>query len=578
MKTRPGRVSNLAYIVLLLAFVPTTYATGQVLSSAEASSQELLREQERSRVLKQQLERTPDVHLQQAQVSDTAHLRFDETPCFTINRLELVGDLASEFDWALEVADRAGETRDSAIGHCIGSGGISLVQRRIQNAILNRGFITTRVLVEPQNLKTGTLRLTLVPGRIRSIKLLPDSSARATLFNAIPVTPGKLLNLRDIEQGLENLKRSPTAEADIQILPAESADAKPGESDLGIRWQQGFPIRISVSADDSGSRATGKRQGSVTIAYDHLLTLNDLFYASFSHDLEDDSALHGTRGRTIHYSVPYGYWLLAASSSSNPYYQTVSGATQSYVYRGRSENASITLSRLVYRDATRKTTFSLGGWLRASRNFIDDTEIEVQRRRMAGWDLGLAHRELIGATSLELRLNFRHGTGAFGAKRAPEEAFDEGTSRFAVILAEGNVNAPFQIFGQPLRYSASWRLQSNRTPLITQDRFAIGGRYTVRGFDGESSLVAERGALLRNELSAPLGTSGQELYVGLDHGEVRGPAASALSGKRLTGAVVGLRGQIKNFQYDAFAGAPVRKPEAFKTAGVTAGFSINVSF
>ena len=578
VKTKPGRVSSLAYIALLFAFVPAAHAIGQVLSSAEASNQEMLREQERSRVLKQQLERTPDIHLQQAQVSDTAHLGFDETPCFTINQLELVGDLASEFHWALEAADRAGGTRDSAIGRCIGTSGISLVQRRVQNAILNRGFVTTRVLVEPQNLKTGTLKLTLIPGRVRSVKLLPGSSSRATLFNAIPVTSGELLNLRDIEQGLENLKRSPTAEADIQILPAESVDAKPGESDVGIRWQQGFPIRISVSADDSGSQATGKRQGSLTIAYDHLLNLNDLFFASFSHDLENDSALYGTRGRTIHYSVPYDYWLLAASSSSNPYYQTVSGATQSYVYRGRSENASITLSRLVYRDATRKTTFSLGGWLRASRNFIDDTEIEVQRRRMAGWDLGVAHRELIGAASLELRLNFRHGTGAFGAKRAPEEAFDEGTSRFAMILAEGNVNAPFQLLGLPLRYSGSLRLQSNRTPLITQDRFAIGGRYTVRGYDGERSLVAERGVLLRNELCAPLGASGQELYVGLDHGEVRGPATSALSGKRLTGAVMGLRGQIKNFQYDAFAGAPVRKPEAFHTAGVTAGFSINVSF
>jgi hemolysin activation/secretion protein len=245
VKAKPGRVANLAYILLLFAFVPTAHATGQVLSSTEASNQELLREQERSRALRQQLERAPDVHLQQAQVSDTSHLRFDETPCFTINRLELVGDLASEFHWALEAADRGGQTTDSAIGHCIGTGGISLVQRRIQNAILNRGFVTTRVLVEPQNLKTGTLKLTLIPGRVRSVKLLPGSSPRATLFNAIPVTSGELLNLRDIEQGLENLKRSSTAEADIQILPAESADAKPGESDLGIRWQQGFPIRIS---------------------------------------------------------------------------------------------------------------------------------------------------------------------------------------------------------------------------------------------------------------------------------------------------------------------------------------------
>jgi hypothetical protein len=63
VKAKPGRVANLAYILLLFAFVPTAHATGQVLSSTEASNQELLREQERSRALRQQLERAPDVHL-----------------------------------------------------------------------------------------------------------------------------------------------------------------------------------------------------------------------------------------------------------------------------------------------------------------------------------------------------------------------------------------------------------------------------------------------------------------------------------------------------------------------------------
>jgi hemolysin activation/secretion protein len=427
-------------------------------------------------------------------------------------------------------------------------------------------------------LKDGTLKLTLIPGRLRNIKLLSGTNARATLFNAIPAHPGELLNLRDVEQALENFKRPPTVDADIQIMPAESADAKPGESDLGIRWGQRFPIRVSVSADDSGTKATGKRQGSVTIAYDHLLALNDLLYASYSHDLEGDSVLHGTRAHTVHYSIPYGYWLLAFSGSRSPYYQTVGGATQNYVYRGNSENAAITISWLFYRDASRKTTLSLGDWLRASRNFIDDTEVEVQRRRMAGWELGLTHRELIGGASFELRLNYRHGTGAMGARPAPEEAFGEGTSRFAVIVADGTVSVPFPLFGHALRYSGSWRLQSNRTPLIAQDRFSIGGRYTVRGFDGESSLVAERGWLLRNEFAAALGASGQELYAGFDHGEVQGPATVALAGKQLTGAVVGLRGQIKRLQYDVFVGAPVRKPELFRTPRVTAGFSTNLNF
>ena len=59
----------------------------------------------------------------------------------------------------------------------------------------------------------------------------------------------------------------------------------------------------------------------------------------------------------------------------------------------------------------------------------------------------------------------------------------------------------------------SWRAQWNRTPLAPQDRFSIGGRYTVRGFDGELTLMGERGWVLRNEIGLPVG-AGQELYAG----------------------------------------------------------------
>ncbi|KAB8053543.1 ShlB/FhaC/HecB family hemolysin secretion/activation protein, partial [Janthinobacterium sp. FT14W] len=233
---------------------------------------------------------------------------------------------------------------------------------------------------------------------------------------------------------------------------------------------------------------------------------------------------------------------------------------------------------LVYRDASRKTTLSLRGWQRSAQNFIDDTEVEVQRRRMAGWELGLGHREFMGQATLDLNLQYRRGTGAMDALAAPEEAFGEGTSRFKLLLADAALSAPFQLAGQPLRYSGSWRMQHNRTPLVPQDRFAIGGRYTVRGYDGESSLSAERGWLLRNELGVPLGSSGQEAYAGVDHGEVAGPSAAWLIARNLTGAFVGLRGQWLGVQYDAFVGWPVRKPELFRTASHTAGFSLNASY
>jgi len=83
---------------------------------------------------------------------------------------------------------------------------------------------------------------------------------------------------------------------------------------------------------------------------------------------------------------------------------------------------------------------------------------------------------------------------------------------------------------------------------------------------------------VRNDLGIALGGSGQEVYLGLDYGEVAGPAAELLVGRRLAGAVAGLRGSLKGVSYEVFAGTPVSKPDKFKTASLTAGFSLNWSY
>ncbi|MDG4476265.1 ShlB/FhaC/HecB family hemolysin secretion/activation protein [Desulfobacterales bacterium RS19-109] len=567
-------------LIFVIASMSAEETWSQTVSPTDAANQEFLRQQERERVLRQQLEQRPDVRLPIPIVPDLNRLPLDESPCFAIQQIVLEGDASEKFQWALAAANKTEDNQDDvAFGRCLGTRGINLVMRRVQNALVNRGYVTARVLAEPQNLSLGTLKLTLIPGRLRSIRFAPGTSARATQWNAVPASPGDLLNLRDIEQALENFKRVPTAEADIEITPAEGPDAQPGESDLVIQWKQGVPLRLSVFADDSGAKATGKYQGGTTLSFDHLLTLNDQAYLSFNHDLEGDgSDPQGTHGFTAYYSLPFGYWLLGFTTSSNRYYQTVVGVNQDYVYSGESRNSDIKLSRLVYRDAVRKTTLSLSGWKRSSQNYIDDTEVEVQRRRMAGWEAGIAHREFIGAATLDLNAKYRRGTGALNALPAPEEPFDEGTSRPKIVMADAQLNVPFVVGAQHLRYTGTWRAQWNHTPLVPQDRFAIGGRYTVRGFDGENLLSADRGWLIRNDLGLALWETGQDLYLGIDYGEVAGPSSEYLIGTRLTGGILGLRGGYKGLAYDMFIGQPLNKPDGFSSVAGVVGFNVNWSF
>ena len=535
---------------------------------------EFQRQQERERALREQQETTPDVRLQRPTVAEP-QLPKGETPCFVVHKLQLQGEEAQRFQWALQAAD---VPHDPVTGACTGAGGVGVVLTRVQNALIARGYITTRVVAAPQDLSGGVLTLTMIPGRIRHIRFQDGTTERATQWNAFPARAGDILNLRDIEQALENFKRVPTAEADIRIAPAEAAGPRSGQSDVVISWKQGLPFRLALSADDSGSKHTGKYQGSATFSYDHWWTLNDIFYASVSNDLGTEEAGKGTRGYTVHYDVPYGYWLLGATASSYYYRQSVAGASQTYLYSGSSRNQEVRVARILHRDAAGKTGAYVRGWSRASSNFIDDTEIEVQRRRVSGWELGLTHRRFLRAATVDSSVAYRRGTGARNAMAAPEEPFGEGTSRLRLVTADAQLAAPFELAGQRVRYTAAWRAQWARTPLVPQDRFSIGGRYTVRGFDGELSLSAQRGWLVRNELAWAMGAYGAELYAGIDYGHVGGESSRLLVGTDLAGTVLGVRASHKGWALDLFAGTPLHKPEGFRTARVTSGFSLGYAF
>ena len=561
-------------------------------------SAELRRQEERSQAQRQREEKGVDVKSPELQVS-TARLPTAESPCFKIEHLELVftgNALASmepqtearadpRFDWLFGAV--AGPDRDdSPKGKCLGVKGVGLVLKRAQESVVQRGYVTTRVLAQEQDLSSGTLQLTVIPGRVRDIRFKPQAgeagkgaaAPRVSLANAVPIQRGEVLNLRDVEQALENFKRVPTVDADIQIEPAQAAEAV-DQSDLVISYQQRAPARLSLTADDSGSKSTGKYQGSATLSLDNPLGLSDLFYLTLNHDLGGgDVGARGTRGYTTHYSLPLDYWMLGTTYTSSRYFQSVAGLNQDYVYSGTSENLELKVSKLVYRDAVRKTTLALSGWQRRSNNFIDDTEVLVQRRVEGGWTLSVNHKDAVGDATVEGGLAYKRGTGDFDSIAAPEEAFKEGTSKLGLLTLDLNATVPYKALKSNFKYAVALHVQDNTTPLTPQDRFAIGGRYSVRGFDGDSSLVGERGWTLHNDWSVALGNSGQELYLGVDAGEVSGPSAQNLLGKTLTGAVLGLRGSYQKLQYDLFVGAPLYQPSGFKTAKTTAGFTLSVNF
>ncbi|WLS79979.1 ShlB/FhaC/HecB family hemolysin secretion/activation protein [Erwinia pyri] len=551
---------------LLSVFSVLAFSANVPSLCAAPGDEQFILQQQRQQALQEQLTPpVPDVRLS-APTTASGKITFPlETPCFRINHVTLRGQAALPHWLPLQ------KLADRAVGKCLGSRGINLLMSSLQNRIIYHGWTTTRVLAPAQDLKSGDLQLAILPGKIRHVVMTPQSSRWFWPYSAFPAHDGNLLDLRDIEQGLENLQRLPTVQAEMEIVPAE----QPGESDIVISRQQSKFWRLGLSLDDSGTVATGRYQGGVTLSLDNPLALSDLFWFSLTHDLQPGGE-KSNQNLSAWWSVPVGWWSLSLTGSDYHYHQTVAGLTEDYRYAGKSQSLGAQLSRVLHRSSAQKTTLTYDVQTRTTRNYINDTEVEVQRRHVSSWKAGLQHRHFIGPATLDAGLSYQRGTRWFGAQPAPEELFDEGTALGRILRTDARLSLPFALAGENFRYDVAWQRQTSTTPLTTQDQFSIGGRWTVRGFDGERTLNADRGWTVRNDLSWRLPLPGSEFYLAADYGEVAGKGTEYLVGNHLAGGAAGLRGNIWKVSYDLFAGVPFSRPEGFKTSPATFGFSLNM--
>ncbi len=299
-------------------------------------------------------------------------------------------------------------------GQCVGKEGIDMLTKGLQQAILARGYVTTRVLLQPQDLTTGSLTFALVPGIVRNIGYA-DPSIWGTWKTAFPARSGDLLNVRDLDQGLEQMKRVPNQDVTMEIRPTDV----PGESDVVLTVQHTKPWTFVASVDNSGTDATGKWQGNISLGLNNPLGLNDILSLGANQDLSFGNKSLGTHGFNGSYSVPFGYWTATLSGNTNTYYQDIAGVNQTFVSSGNSQTAALRLARVL----SRSQNDVLGGYVQLSKrfgdSFIDDTTIPTQARNNTFLELGMTDRHYFGASQFDGTLAYRQGIGGFGATADP---------------------------------------------------------------------------------------------------------------------------------------------------------------
>lgn len=455
---------------------------------------------------------------------------------------------------------------------------ITNIRNAFQRKLLDKGFVTSQVYIPEQNLNAGTLQFMVMPGRVEDIRY-SDSSAHGPWRTAFPVRPGDILNIRDVEQGLEQMKRVSSQSITMKLLPGTSV----GTSIIELSIKQDKPVHGSISFDNSGLESTGVYQGSFTSSFDQVFRANDTFTMSLSGDLSGSGSIKGTRAASLNYVIPHGKDTFSVSFSKSRYHQTIQSNPYDFTYSGKSTTMKAKWNHVWSRTQREKRAFDISISTRHNHRFINDMEIPVQALRTTSMEFGVSNRKYIGNATLYSRLGFQWGIGALGAQPEHKASVAMGgpTSRYHMWLVDVDYRKPFIMGHRPASFTSSFHGQwvQGGKRLYSVDTINIGNRYSIYGFDGEYTLMGDSGWYVRNEVSSVIPRLNTEVYLGLDVGAVYGKSTEALVGKTIAGTALGVRGNYSSgLLFDAFVSTPLYKPQGYHTKKFYSGFTVGYRF
>ncbi|AUU97366.1 polypeptide-transport-associated domain-containing protein ShlB-type [Klebsiella pneumoniae] len=181
-----------ALVLLALSpSAPAAFLSPADRDSIEQQQQQLLRQNQQQRDALERAIPFPDV----SRPGEPAPVK---GPCFTIHTIVLDGV-------TLMTSRQQQKLLAPLQNQCLDMARITRLTNEISDWYISRGYITSRAFLTEQDLRSGELHLVVLEGRLQAIRM--ESGSPRELAMTFPSLEGNILNLRDIEQGMEQINR-----------------------------------------------------------------------------------------------------------------------------------------------------------------------------------------------------------------------------------------------------------------------------------------------------------------------------------------------------------------------------------
>ena len=398
-------------------------------------------------------------------------------PCFPVRRI------------TVHPGDVLPRTRVTALlaayeGRCLGAAELAAVQHALNSLALETGLVTTRVVVPEQNLAGGELRLEVWPGVLEA-QAAPALSPRE-LALASPLRAGDLLQLRALEQAVDNLNRLASFRSTIDLKPGE----QPGGSVALLTVQRARPWQGALAWQGAALNGEETHTVRASATADSPLRLADRLVLGVNGNLQDGQ-VDDSHGGSVDYDLPAGWWRFSAGADRYDYRNVVQAGLTAFTATGKSRAFRLEAARLLRRDATTRWTLALHGKRRLNDNFIDGVTVGVSTTRIDAAGLRLDVSRVAAPWVWDASLDAENGAGRSPARFSPIDAHYvrlQGNSRLQYHFGATSVSA---------RVSGQW----SDARLAPSEQFTLTGY--VQGFS-PFAINADNGAAVQLELARPV--------------------------------------------------------------------------
>ncbi len=434
------------------------------------------------------------------------------------------------------------------LGTIVSLSDIYAIANGLTNKYRNDGYILTQVVVPPQEIENGLVKLRVVEGFIDQIIIEgePDEGAAEKIRKyAENMRKDGILNAKKLEKYLLLINDLPGITARSILSPSKTLT---GASDLNIIVERD-KYEAEISFDNKGSKYLGPNQLSLSGAANSPFGYNERYAAQFVVSGDNDRANELLFGSIVYEKPIFNYGtklrLIGSVTSTEP-----GEDLDQFDVQGNSRFASISVSHPFVRSRTTNLT------ARATfdyRNVTSKNDLEPKREdkirslRLGGTLQFMDTLFGVGVNALDLEIS--QGIDILGASYKGQSNLTRSSGDPKYTKANLQLQRLQRIVSD-LNLLLAGKGQWSANPLLSSEEFGVGGFNIGRGYDS-SEIVGENGIsgkieLQWNQPKKIKYLSNYQLFGFFDAGRVWNKDATTSSGKResLTSTGIGIRADI----------------------------------